>query len=70
MSQNQSEILDLKDDFNLTEGESRFLINCSRGEGIIKIGYQSAIITIKPTQRELEFAEVRNRNLLNRSKNR
>ena len=43
--------------FKLSDGEAQFLITCSRGEGLIKIGYTSAVIAIKPTQREFEFVE-------------
>lgn len=57
LAQDKSEIEYLKEVFKLSEGEANFLITCSRGEGLIKIGYQSAVIAIKPTQREFEFVE-------------
>ena len=57
LSQDKSEIEYLKEVFKLSDGEAQFLITCSRGEGLIKIGYTSAVIAIKPTQREFEFVE-------------
>ncbi len=57
LAQDKSEIDYLKEVFKLSEGESQFLLTCSRGEGLIKIGYESAVISIKPTQREFEFVE-------------
>ena len=57
LAQDKSEIEYLKEVFKLSDGEANFLITCSRGEGLIKIGYTSAVIAIKPTQREFEFVE-------------
>ena len=57
LAQDKSEIEYLKEVFKLSEGEANFLITCSRGEGLIKIGYTSAVIAIRPTQREFEFVE-------------
>ena len=57
LAQDKSEIEYLKEVFKLSEGEANFLITCSRGEGLIKIGYQSAVIAIRPTQKEFEFVE-------------
>ncbi len=57
LAQDKSEIEYLKEVFKLSEGEANFLITCSRGEGLIKIGYTSAVISIRPTQREFEFVE-------------
>lgn len=57
LAQDKSEIDYLKEVFKLSEGESDFLLTCSRGEGLIRIGYESAVIVIKPTQREFEFVE-------------
>lgn len=57
LAQDKSEISYLKEVFKLSEGEENFLLTCQRGEGLIKIGYDSAIIAVKPTQRELEFVE-------------
>ena len=57
LAQDKSEISYLKEVFKLSEGEEEFLLTCQRGEGLIKIGYDSAIMSIKPTQREFEFVE-------------
>lgn len=57
LAQDKSEIDYLKEVFKLSEGESNFLLNCSRGEGLFKLGYESAVISIKPTQREFQFVE-------------
>ncbi|MDD3303675.1 MAG: hypothetical protein PHP54_02020, partial [Clostridia bacterium] len=57
LAQDKSEIEYLQEVFKLSDGESSFLVTCSRGEGLIKIGYSSAVIAIKPTQREFEFVE-------------
>ena len=41
LAQDKSEIEYLQEVFKLSDGESNFLITCSRGEGLIKIGYSS-----------------------------
>ena len=70
LAQDKSEIEYLKEVFKLSEGESNFLITCSRGEGLIKIGYTSAVIAIKPTQREFEFVETNLQKILEMKKKR
>lgn len=57
LAQDKSEIGYLREVFKLSEGETDFLLTCVRGEGLLKIGQESAIIAIKPTQREFEFVE-------------
>ena len=57
LAQDKSEIEYLREVFKLSEGETDFLLTCSRGEGLIKIGQESAIIGIHPTQKEFEFVE-------------
>ena len=57
LAQDKSEIEYLKEVFKLSAGEAQFLVTCSRGEGLIKIGYTSAVIAIKPTQKEFQFVE-------------
>ncbi len=57
LAQDKSEIEYLREVFKLSEGETEFLLTCSRGEGLIKIGQESAIIGIHPTQKEFEFVE-------------
>ena len=57
LAQDKSEIEYLKEVFKLSEGETDYLLTCYRGEGLIKIGQESAIIAIQPTQKEFEFVE-------------
>ncbi len=57
LAQDKSEIGYLKEVFKLSEGEADFLLTCVRGEGLLKIGQESAIIAIKPTQKEFQFVE-------------
>ena len=47
----------MKEVFKLSEGESSFLITCNRGEGLLKVGGDSAVLAIQPTQKEFEFVE-------------
>jgi hypothetical protein len=57
LAQDKSEIQYLKEVFKLSEGEASFLITCSRGEGLLKVGSDSAVLSIQPTQKEFEFVE-------------
>ncbi len=57
LAQDKSEIGYLREVFKLSEGETDFLLTCVRGEGLLKIGQESAIIAIKPTQKEFQFVE-------------
>jgi type IV secretory pathway VirB4 component len=57
LAQDKSEIEYLREVFKLSEGESDFLLTCTRGEGLIRIGQESAVIAIQPTQKEFEFVE-------------
>ena len=57
LAQDKSEIQYLKEVFKLSEGEAGFLITCSRGEGLLKVGGDSAILSIQPTKKEFEFVE-------------
>lgn len=57
LAQDKSEIVYLQEVFKLSDGEAQFLVTCSRGEGLIKIGYTSAVIAIRPTEREFRFVE-------------
>ena len=57
LAQDKSEIQYLKEVFKLSDGETDFLLTCYRGEGLIKIGQESAVIAIQPTQKEFEFVE-------------
>ena len=57
LAQDKSEIEYLKEVFKLSEGEAGFLITCNRGEGLLKVGGDSAILSIQPTNKEFEFVE-------------
>ena len=57
LAQDKAEIQYLKEVFKLSEGEADFLVTCRIGEGLLKVGGDSAIIQITPTAKELEFVE-------------
>ncbi len=57
LAQDKSEIQYLKEVFKLSEGEAGFLITCNRGEGLLKVAGDSAILAIQPTKKEFEFVE-------------
>jgi conjugal transfer ATP-binding protein TraC len=57
LAQDKSEIQYLKEVFKLSEGEAGFLTTCLKGEGLLRVGSDSAIIQITPTQKEFEFVE-------------
>ena len=57
LAQDKSEIQYLKEVFKLSEGEASFLVTCLKGEGLLKVGGDSAIIQIRPTAKEFEFVE-------------
>lgn len=57
LAQDKSEIQQLKEVFKLSEGEASFLVTCTKGEGILKVGTDTTIIQITPTQKEFEFVE-------------
>lgn len=57
LAQDKAEIEYLREVFKLSEGEAGFLITCGRGEGLLKVGGDSAIIAIQPTKKEFEFVE-------------
>ena len=63
LAQDKSEINYIKEVFKLSEGEANFLITCSRGEGLLKVGNESAVIAIRPTKKEFEFVETNLNNL-------
>ena len=69
LAQDKSEIQYLKEVFKLSEGEAGFLITCGKGEGLFKVGQETAILKITPTQKEFEFVETNlNKLVENRSK--
>ena len=51
------EIQYIKEVFKLSDGEAYFLTTCQRGEGLLKVGEDTAIIAIQPTKKEFEFIE-------------
>ena len=55
LAQDKSEIKYIQEVFKLSDGEASFLTTCTRGQGLFKVGEQTAIIEIRPTKRELEF---------------
>ena len=57
LAQDKSEIGYLKEVFKLSSGESGFLVTCQKGEGLLKVGADSAILKIMPTRKESEFVE-------------
>ena len=69
LAQDKSEIQYLKEVFKLSEGEAGFLITCSRGEGLLKVGEDTAIIAIRPTKKEFEFVETNQNKLAERKNN-
>ena len=69
LAQDKSEIQYLKEVFKLSEGEAGFLVTCGKGEGLFKIGQETAILKITPTQKEFEFVETNlNKLIENRTK--
>ena len=57
LAQDKSEIQYLKEVFKLSEGEAGFLVTCQKGEGLLKVGSDTAILQIRPTAKEFEFVE-------------
>ena len=57
LAQDKSEIEYLREVFKLSEGEASFLVTCSKGEGLLKVGQDTAVIQITPTRKEFEFVE-------------
>ncbi len=69
LAQDKSEIEYLREVFKLSEGESSFLVTCSRGEGLLKVGADTAILQITPTAKEFEFVETNVNKLMEMKKN-
>lgn len=57
LAQDKSEIEYLKEVFKLSDGEANYLLTCTRGEGLLKVGNETAILEIRPTEREFSFIE-------------
>ena len=69
LAQDKAEIQYLKEVFKLSDGESNFLVTCQRGEGLLKVGADTAILKITPTQKEFEFVETNLNQLVQRNEN-
>ena len=69
LAQDKSEIEYLKEVFKLTEGEASYLLTASRGEGLLKVGNDTAIFEIRPTQREFAFIETNVNKLVEQQEN-
>ncbi len=69
LAQDKSEIQYLKEVFKLSEGEANFLVTCQRGEGLLKVGADTAILKITPTRKEFEFVETNLNQLAKINKN-
>ena len=70
LAQDKSEIQYLKEVFKLSSGEANFLVTCLIGEGLLKVGADTAIIQIKPTSKEFEFVETNINKLVEMNKRR
>ncbi len=70
LAQDKSEIQYLKEVFKLSSGEANFLVTCLKGEGLLKVGADSAIIQITPTAKEFEFVETNINKLVQKNRNR
>ena len=57
LAQDKAEIKYVKEVFKLSEGEASFLGTCGKGEGLLKVGGDTAILQITPTAKEFEFVE-------------
>ena len=69
LAQDKSEIAYLKEVFKLSEGEAGFLVTCNKGEGLLKVGQETAILKIMPTKKEFEFVETNLNKLVQMHKN-
>ena len=68
LAQDKSEIQYLKEVFKLSEGEAGFLVTCLKGEGLLKVGQDTAILQIVPTAKEFEFVETNLNKIAQRKK--
>ncbi len=69
LAQDKAEIQYLKEVFKLSEGEADFLVTCQKGEGLFKVGADTAILKIVPTKKEFEFVETNINNIVNMHNN-
>ncbi|HCC04516.1 MAG TPA: hypothetical protein DEP51_06695 [Clostridiales bacterium] len=68
LAQDKSEIALLQEVFKLSSGEASYLVTCTRGEGLLKVGSETAILQITPTEREFQFVETNLNKLAQASK--
>ena len=68
LAQDKSEIQYVKEVFKLTEGEASFLTTCLKGEGLLKVGGDTAILQIVPTSKEFEFVDTNLNSIVERNK--
>lgn len=66
LAQDKAEIAYLKEVFKLSEGEANYLITAQIGEGLLKVGNDTAILKITPTKKEFEFVETNLNKLANK----
>jgi len=67
LAQDKAEISYVKEVFKLNDGETEFLTTCLIGEGLLKVGQDTAIIKITPTKKEFEFVETNLNKLVNKA---
>ena len=53
--------------FKLSDGEANFLTTCLVGEGLLKVGSDTAILQIVPTAKEFEFVDTNRKQRFGRS---
>ena len=68
LAQDKAEIEYVKSVFKLSEGEANFLITCSKGEGLLKVGSETAILQITPTAKEFDFVDTNLNNIVKRQR--
>jgi len=57
LAQDNAEIDYIRETFKLSEGEASFLATATVGKGLLKIGDDTTILSIEPTQMEFEFVD-------------
>ena len=57
LAQDNAEIDYIRETFKLSEGEASFLATCTVGKGLLKIGEDTTILSIEPTQMEFNFVD-------------
>lgn len=67
LAQDKSEIQYLKEVFKLSDGEANFLITCLKGEGLLKVGPDTAILQIVPTAKEFDFVDTNLNSIVKRN---